>query len=345
MDIKTLMKLSLMGLLALSFAAPMAYAKDAAEDDDTEEEAPKKKKAKKGKKKASKAQRMFVTIEKFKNQGRVPDDQFELIRTRVQQCTVGTRKFEVVELEQLKTIIDGQGRAASGITDGDDPAAPEAGKVKAAGFYIYGNVLYCGKDEAGASAEGVVSAKSTSKVELQIKITNAESGKILTEKSVIGYGIDKAIATDSFKSATGQGMRDAIDEACHMAVDALRDVAYPAKIISVNDDDVIINMTNEEVKEGDVFDVIDAKDLGNDEDTGAWLGLGGKTIGRVKISSSGSQTSNAEPTKGKKGKVLDLEDLDTDDHMYILRRVSKAKLKKEAKDEHQNNVEALEGRF
>ena len=36
MSTKTLMKLSLMGLLALSFAAPMAYAKDA-DDEDTEE--------------------------------------------------------------------------------------------------------------------------------------------------------------------------------------------------------------------------------------------------------------------------------------------------------------------
>ncbi len=35
---------------------------------------------------------------------------------------------------------------------------------------------------------------------------------------------------------------------------------------------------------------------------------------------------------GKKGKKIDLEDIDTDEHMYILRRVSKAKLKAEAKD-------------
>ena len=116
-----------------------------------------------------------------------------------------------------------------------------------------------------------------------------------------------------------------------MAADALRDVAYPAKIISVGDEDVIINMTRREVKEGDVFDVVDAKDLGTDEDTGAWLGFGGKTIGRIKVESTGPQTSSAEPepTIGKKGKMIDLEDLDTDEHMYILRRVSKKDLRRE----------------
>ena len=106
-------------------------------------------------------------------------------------------------------------------------------------------------------------------------------------------------------------------------------MAYPAKIIIANDEEAIINMTEEEVKEGDVFDVVDAKDLGSDEDTGAWLGFGGKTIGRVKVESTGPQTSNAEPTEGKKGKMIDLEDLDMDEHMYILRRVSKKDLRRE----------------
>ena len=61
MNSKTLMKLSLMGLLAFSFAATEVYAQD--EDDATEEVAPKKKKAKKSKK-GSPATRMIVAIEK-----------------------------------------------------------------------------------------------------------------------------------------------------------------------------------------------------------------------------------------------------------------------------------------
>ena len=339
MDPKTLMKLSLMGLLAFAFVAPSAYAKDA-EDEDTEEVAPKKKKAKKSKKKAPEATRMVVAINKFENKSDAPDSVFETIRARVQQCVVGARKFEVVEREQLKAAMSEQTLVASGVTDGEDADAPEAGKMKAASYIVYGNVLYCGTDKSGGSAEGVASAVVKSKVELQIKITNGETGKILTQKSAIGYGIDKAMATAEFKSSTGQGMRDAIDEACHLAADALRDVAYPAKVIKVGKKDVTINMTDEEVKEEDVFDVIEADEPMTDPDTGAFLGYDGDDVGRVTISRTGPQVSKAKPMDD-----LELDDLDTDEHTYILRRVSKATLKKEAKKASQKKKAAFESRF
>lgn len=341
MSTKTLMKLSLMGLLAIPFAFSTAYAKDN-NDDDTEEVAPKKKKAKKGKKKGPpEASRMFVAINKFENKSDAPDSVFETIRSRVQQCVVGARKFEVVEREQLKAAMSEQTLVASGVTDGEDADAPEAGKMKAASYVIYGTVLYCGADKAGGSSDGVSSAVVKSKVELQIKITNGETGKILTQKSAIGYGVDKALATSEFRSSTGQGMRDAIDEACHMAADALRDVAYPAKVIRVGKKDITINMTDEEVKEDDVFDVMEADDPLVDPDTGAFLGYDGDEVGRVVITRTGPQMSKAKPADDD----LDLDDLDTDEHTYILRRVSKATLKKEAKKASQKKKAAFESRF
>jgi hypothetical protein len=212
--------------------------------------------------------------------------------------------------------------------------------MTAASYIIYGNVLYCGTDKAGGSAEGVASAVGKSKVELRIKITNGETGKILTQKSAIGFGIDQAIATSEYKSSTGQGMRDAIDEACHMAADALRDMAYPAKIIKVGKKNVTINMTDEEVGEEDVFDVLEADEPMVDPDTGAFLGYDGDDVGRVIITRTGPQTSKAEPMGD-----LSLDDLDTDEHTYILRRVSKATLKKEAKKKSQKKKAEFESRF
>lgn len=337
MDTNTFLKLSLMGLLAVSFAMTEVYAKADADDDDTEEVAPKKKKAKKG---APEATRMVVAINKFENKSDAPDSIFETIRARVQQCVVGARKFEVVEREQLKAAMSEQTLVASGVTDGEDADAPEAGKMKAASYIIYGNVLYCGKDKSAGASEGVASSVVKSKVELQIKITNGETGKILTQKSAIGYGIDKAMATSEFKSSTGQGMRDAIDEACHLAADALRDVAYPAKVIKVGKKDITINMTDEEVKEEDVFDIIEADEPMVDPDTGAFLGFDGDDVGRVTITRTGPQVSKAKPMDD-----LELDDIDTDEHTYILRRVSKATLKKEAKKASQKKKAAFENRF
>lgn len=339
MDTNTLLKLSLVGLLSLSFAATSVYAQDD-DDDGTEEVASKKKKAKKSKKKEAAPTRMVVAINKFENKSGAPDSVFETIRARVQQCVVGARKFEVVEREQLKAAMSEQTLVSAGVTDGDDADAPEAGKMKAASYIVYGNVLYCGKDKAGGAAEGVASAVEKSKVELQIKITNGETGKILTQKSAIGYGIDKAMATAEFQTASGQGMRDAIDEACHMAADALRDVAYPAKVIKVGKKDITINMTDEEVKEEDVFDVIEADEPMTDPDTGAFLGYDGDDVGRVVITRTGPQVSKAKPMDD-----LDLDDIDTDEHTYIVRRVSKATLKKEAKKASQKKKAAFESRF
>lgn len=342
MSTKSLLTLSLAGLLAFPFAATQTYANDG--EDGTEETAPAKK-SKKSKRKTKKqtATRMVVAINKFENKSDTPDSLFKTIRTRVQQCVVGSRKFEVVEREQLKAAMSEQTLAASGVTESESDAdAPESGKMKAASYIVHGTVLYCGADKAAGSSEGVASSVVKYKVELEIKITNGETGKILTQKSAIGYGVDKSMATSEFKSSAGQGMRDAIDEACHIAADVLRDVAYPAKIVRVGKKDVTVNMTDEEVKEDDVFDVIEAEDLGFDPDTGAWLGFDGDEVGRVVITRTGPQTSKARPVEDGD---LNLEDLDMDENMYILRRVSKATLKKEAKKKSQKKKAAFESRF
>ena len=343
MDAKTLLKLAFAGLLAFSVAAPAAYANDDGGAAAAAESPKKAKKARKSRKNAPQATRMVVAIEKFENKSTAADSLFATIRSRVQQCIVGARKFEVVEREQIKAAMSEQKLAGRGATESEnDAGAPEAGKMKAASYIVYGTVLYCDKETAGGTSEGVSSAVVKYKVELQIKITDGETGRILTQKSAIGYGVDKAMATSEFKSAAGQGMRDAIDEACHMAADALRDVTYPARIVRVGKKSVTVNMTGEEVREGDVFDVIAAEDLGIDKDTGAWLGFDGDDVGRVTITRTGPQTSRAEPAEGSD---IDLSDLDTDENLYILRRVGKATLKREAKKASRKRKAAFESRF
>ena len=306
-------------IFTLGFQSSNAYARNIDADDDTEEVVPRKRKT-------SEATRMFVAIAKFENKSNAPDSVFESLRARVQQCVEGARKFEVVHREQIKAAMREPVLATSGVTGVEDAGASEAGKMKVAGFIIYGNILYCGTLMSGGKSEGVASAVVKSKVELQIKIADAETGKILAVKSAIGLGIDKIIATEGYQSATNQGMRDAIDEACHMAADALRDVAYPAKVVRVGKKDVTINMTSEEVKEEDVFDLIEADEPLTDPDTGAFLGFDGDDVGRVTITRTGPQTSRARPVGD-----LSLDDIDLDEHTYILRRVSKTRMETESR--------------
>jgi curli biogenesis system outer membrane secretion channel CsgG len=347
-----LWKLALLGMMAFSFVATEVYAAEEGDDDDTAEEAPKKvKKSKKGKKRPAPS-KVFVSVHKFDNKSSAKASDVETVQSRIQQFIVGTRKFEVIEREQLKTVMKEQGLAAGGVTDAEDGHAPEQGKIKPTAFVVYGNILYYGVDKSGAKGSGYAVAQTKSKVEIQVKFVRAETGKIILEKSFVGEGFDKSIATgDSLNTKSG-GMRDAIDEACHMVVDALREHTYPPKIVAVDDDEIRINMTDSEVKDGDVFDVKKCGEEKFDPDTGESLGYSGKTVGRVIIHSADARMATGEASecvKIKKGKIekveWDTEDLDPDEDMYMLHRVHKSQLLKEKKMEARQGDDEAEHRF
>lgn len=332
-----LWKLALLGVMALSFAATEVYAADDS-DDDTSEEAPKKAKKKSKGKKRPTPKKVYVSIHKFENKSSASAAAVDTVQSRIQQFIVGTRKFEVIEREQLKTVMKEQGLAAGGVTDSEDAHAPEQGKIKPTAFIVYGTILHYGVDKKAARGSGYAVSQTMSKVEIQVKFVRAETGNVILEKSFIGEGVDKSIATSDSVTAKSGGMRDALDEACHMVVDALREHTYPPKIVAVDDDEIKINMTDSEVKAGDVFDVKKCGEEKFDPDTGESLGYSGKTVGRVIIQSADARmaTGEASPSvKIKQGKVVtkkwDAEDVDPDEDMYMLHRVHKSQLQKEKK--------------
>lgn len=351
------------------------------------------------------ASRMYVAIDKFNNTAGITANQFNTIRARIQQAVIGTRKFQVLEREQLKNVLSEQNLIAAGVTNGEDEDAPASGKLKAAGYVIYGNVLFYGRDQSRATYGGGGDSNNMRvKVELQVKITSAETGRILASKSVIGIGQQSRIGTyrqlsmpqssrmtvsssSSRETATAavsspvlgggaqmqntredvtqvtqydnipssqnfptegdfqtggnileQCEREAVAQAAHFVVDALRDVCYPAKIVRVGKGSVSINMTNEEVAEDDLFDVIEAGEEIIDPDTGASLGNEGDEIGRIRITRPGPLISKAVPADDD----LDLKDIEVG---YIVRRVSEETLKKERAKAKKRRSDEFEARF
>ena len=357
MKLKDLMRLFMLVMCVSMTTADGLYAKET-DADDSEEVAPKKKKAKvveedgddeeapkPRKKKAKKApvapSRMIVVMDKFDNKATIEPVQLNTLRSRIQHRIIGTRKFEVMEREQMKSILSEQKLAAAGITNGDDVDAPESGKLKAAGYVFYANILSFGNEEAkGATAE-VSSTKMTVKMELQVKFSNGETGKVLASRKVIGVGTTSKVATEGVSQSgnwSEQIMNAAIDDAAAQAVDLIRDICYPAVVVRVGKNNVTINMTAEEVQEDDVFDVLEStgKPM-TDPSTGAFLGYDGDELGRVRITRTGPMVSKAEPIDG-----LDLDDIEEG---CILRRVPVLTLKKEAKKRKAKAQEAFESRF
>lgn len=239
-------------------------------------------------------------------------------------------KFEVEDRERLKEILREQALlAASGVTNGEAADVPVADKIKPAAYIVYGKVLSYGEDKHVADFDGGAFAFVKSKIELEVMIVNCNIGNIMAMKTVVGHGTDKVMVSGGAKTSTGQGSRNAIDEAGHAVADWLREVlAYPAKVLRVDKAEITIDMNEDEVKEGDLFDVIAEGGVMVDPDSGVALEIDGKCIGRVVITRPGLQTSKAEPVDGGR---LSLEKLDVSKHTYKLHRVTKTVLMKEAR--------------
>lgn len=320
MNANPLLKLSLIGLLAFSFVSFEANANGAG--------AAPKAMTENRRIKSPNLSRIVVAIRQFENKSNAPDEIAREVRTRIQQCVVGTMKFDVQDRERLRELLREQALAASGVTNSEDAAVPVAGKIKPASYIVYGRVLFFGNDRHVGRTEAVACALTKTKIELEVKIANCQTGNIMAMKTVVGYGVDRVIASGESKASVGQGSREAIDEAGHAVADWLRDLVCPAKVLRVDKAEITIDMNENEVKEGDLFDVIKSGGVMVDPDSGAALEIDGKCIGRVVITRPGLQTSKAEPVDGGR---LSIEKLDVSKHTYKLRRVTKTVLMKEAR--------------
>ncbi len=333
-------------LLSTAIAAALlvtpAFAQD---EDDDEEEAPR----------PAPAPKMIVAVDKFED--KLPQGQANLaavanLRDRVTHYIVASRKFEVVERERIKSILSERMAAQNGLvredglSDEEQADKLENQKLKMAGYVVYGSVLSLGDEKAGAREGGVDVQSSSAKVEIELRISNAENGKILASKTVSARRSKALIKSSSAELASNASMQvldAAVDAAALQCVDSLLELSFPPKVLFVDDDEVTINLPRELVHMDELFDVIKLGKKTVDEDTGN-VYQKEKRIGRVKITDFTPTTCTAipAPSKGTKGKKLDLEDVESG---MRVRRVDPERLAKEIRDENVGNATNFETRF
>lgn len=242
-------------------------------------------------------ERVIVAIEKFDDTDGTNADDAAQLRERVLHRVVGTRKFEVVERADLPKVLSEINNARAGLTA--ESTAPEEGRLKAAGYVIYGKLLFCNATSASARMVGMDTTRERFRCELQLKIADVETGGILASKVVVGSADHSAIKVDEVKTNSVPSgdplLRDAIEEAAALAVDEIRSHLYPAKVVRVDARHATVNMTKEEVRIGDVFDVFEDGGEIRDPDTGVSLGSDGAYIGRMEVAISGPKTSRLSP--------------------------------------------------
>lgn len=327
-------------LLSAAVAAALLVAPAFAQDDeDDEDEAPAK----------APAAKMLVAVDKFENKAGdkfVNSQQLANLRDRITHYIVACRKFEVVERERIKSILSERLAAQNGLVREDGLSDEEQAdkldgqKLKMAGYVIYGSALKCGLEGAEASAGGVSTASLAAKVEVELRISSAETGKILASKTVSARRTKAILAASGVRTAN-EGLGDdvlgsAVDAAALQCVDQLLELSFPPKVLFADDDEVTINLPRELVHIDEVFDIVKLGKKVVDEDTGD-VYQKEKKIGRVKISDFTPTTCTAVPVGD-----LDLEDVEPG---MRVRRVDPERLAKDKEKAKQKQKANFESRF
>ena len=253
--------------------------------------------------------KIYLAISKFEDRvtSNYYDRHFRLqqvdnIRQRITDKVVNTRKFDVIERERIADILKEQSLQDSGVTSGKegDMNTPRSGMIRTCGYIMLGSVLSVGEDAAATRVEGTSAAVSKMKVEVQIRLENVESGKIVASKTVQGFGKSSATGARGGSAAAGnlaeQALRDACDDAAEKAVALLMELAYPATVIAVGSKDITINVTEEMCAKGEIWEVLE---LGDEmiDDRGDSSGADEEEIGRIEITKPGAKFSKAKPLK------------------------------------------------
>ena len=256
--------------------------------------------------------KLYVAITDIENEAGATKanlQQLKNVKDRIQDAIVNTRKFSVVERDSIKTILKEQNlQAHSGVVDKNDPNAVRQGSVRAVGYVIYGKILFMGADKK--ETEGFLSSKKeySHRVEIQVKMTDAESGDILFSRKVVGRGIREEKQTFTTKSGANDPFSGdhtlslACDDAAKKIAAALLEAAFPAKIMNIADDIITVSVPGEMTSVGELFEVVKTGDEMIDEDTGESLGRTETVLGRIRIDrvqEKFSQGKAVEPAKAE----------------------------------------------
>jgi curli biogenesis system outer membrane secretion channel CsgG len=245
-----------------------------------------------------------VFVDKFiPNEGcKITNGDLQILHDCIIGNVVSSRKYEVVERENLAKVQKELKLVDAGLTEGD---APESNKLKAAGYCIYGKILQYRNNKAQADVGGLTVQSVKGIIELQLRITNIENGRILGAKTIKQVGsknLSNAVSTT--KNLEQEVMTETMSKAAKEVVVALNDIAFPVYVLSANRRFVTGNITAEQVVEGEVWEVFELGDELKDPQTGEVLGQDEELIAKVRVSRPGPKTTKFEYVSDEDKKVV-----------------------------------------
>ena len=242
------------------------------------------------------AQKMIVSIGTFKNKSEADKRIFDTLLDRITNGIVNTRKFNVVDNARLKETLVEHHKVDVGMSSEKD--APKKGKVKCAGYVIYGTVLSLGVQSDSANISGVVGRKFKATTELNVRFMDVESGELVASKTVScvkSYSDLRSTNKQTASNQHKQTVQASIQGAADKVVEELMELAFPTVIIKVGRDNVYVNLTKERARYGAMLNVFSVGEALTDPDTGEPLGDAEEKVGTLRITRVAPKYCIAEP--------------------------------------------------
>lgn len=225
---------------------------------------------------------------------RMTPNDVQVLQNRIVGNVTSSRRYEVVERENLDNVQKELGLVDGGVTEGN---APESNRLKAAGYVITGTVqqyrTYC---EAATMGDLRVD-NVCGIVELQIRILNITTSRILNARTVKVKVPASKVSTSSTASSRNlelETLTAALEEAAKEVVTALNAIAFPVYVLDADKKFVSGNIADAQVTVGEIWEIWIRGRAIKDPDTDEILGYKEKLVCTVRVSRPGPKLTKFE---------------------------------------------------
>ncbi len=222
----------------------------------------------------------------------IKDSEIQVLQDRIVGNVVSSRKYEVVERENLEKVQDELKLVDAGLTEGK---APESNRLKAAGYIIYGKIIQFRNyvNQAPIGDMCVTALKGT--IELQIRIVNITTARQLAAKTIkkeVVRRLSNALATT--ENLELEVMTEALDMVAKDVVFKLNEIAFPVYITDADGKYVTANVSAEQVSVGEIWKIWRRRGKKFDPETNEQDGYREKEMGLARVKFPGPKETKFE---------------------------------------------------
>jgi curli biogenesis system outer membrane secretion channel CsgG len=206
------------------------------------------------------------------------------------------RNFEVIEREQIRSILQEQAFGASGAVD--DTTAAQIGKLAGLKYIVYGKILSAGGERTSNSIMGLTVNQLKVKVQIAVRMIDVNTGVIAWADQVDGVVTKTGGSYGNMSSRTGVSA-SIYDEALNIAIKKIvnavnQQAPTEGSIVKVSGQKIYLDLGNDQgVQVGQTFSVVREGEVITNA-AGQIIGVDKTNVGTIKIVSVDGQMSIAE---------------------------------------------------